>query len=665
MKYPGNPSLEPEIRERVLETFRQTISLAEQGNAPEADLGCDFILRLDPTFEPARILKSRIDRAGDGPVDVDDIRTSLSEALESEEDEEVTPEDLAPASPPGEDSGGKAADDDGLRQSIRDAVENRDFGRALQLIEANRSKLVGDAEVRGLADTARSRLEAEPYVKEFLQRAREAAREGQDQAAAEFIDKARSLDDSHPEIAELEKVRGFYTDPEYKMGYRRDVDSGGSDQPAAAASAEATDASAPESAQRIAELLAEGQANFDDRDYQAAIDSWSRIYLIDIDHAEATRRIEEARRLKAESEREVEEIYHDAARHLDVGETDAARRGFERVLEIAPEHFAARDQLARLDAPASAPPGPGLEAPEPPMPPEAEAAETDLYQPEAPPARPAAPKRARGATRPAEPAAAAPPRGLRKFVWIGSVVLVLALAGAWWLYTQRSEFFPNAQEPVAEAQRSPIDRARAQHAAGRVPQAIETLRGVPPNDPDYSQAQALIAQWQTSPDESEGPSEEDLAGREELLSEARAAYEGGDYLTASEQLDRAAAIAPLAGDSAQLRGAVDEVLAPVAAQLELFRTSDWDFALPELWRMREEDPGNRIVTRMLVNGYYNLAVRDLQRSNPRGAEEKLLEAAQLAPGDQDVQRLLAFARTYTDRQPDLQYRLFVKYLPFR
>ena len=50
-----------------------------------------------------------------------------------------------------------------------------------------------------------------------------------------------------------------------------------------------------ESERRIAELLDEGQRAFESGDHQAAIDAWSRIFLIDIDHQEAARRIEQAR----------------------------------------------------------------------------------------------------------------------------------------------------------------------------------------------------------------------------------------------------------------------------------------------------------------------------------------------------------------------------------
>ena len=49
MSYPGDSSLSQEIRERIVKTFGLTLDLAEAENTAEALLGCDFMLRLDPT----------------------------------------------------------------------------------------------------------------------------------------------------------------------------------------------------------------------------------------------------------------------------------------------------------------------------------------------------------------------------------------------------------------------------------------------------------------------------------------------------------------------------------------------------------------------------------------------------------------------------------------
>src|SRR6478736_3792397 len=73
MSYPGNPSLSADAQQRILGTFQQTLDLAAQGSRQEALLGCDFVLRMDPGFEPARRLLDRL-KAASGAVRVDDLR---------------------------------------------------------------------------------------------------------------------------------------------------------------------------------------------------------------------------------------------------------------------------------------------------------------------------------------------------------------------------------------------------------------------------------------------------------------------------------------------------------------------------------------------------------------------------------------------------------------
>jgi hypothetical protein len=106
-------------------------------------------------------------------------------------------------------------------------------------------------------------------------------------------------------------------------------------------------------------------------------------------------------------------------------------------------------------------------------------------------------------------------------------------------------------------------------------------------------------------------------------------------------------------------------LEPLAKQLEGFRQHEWEVILPDLWRMHEADPANRDVTQMIVDSYYNLAVRDLQRADAQKGSEKLKEALNLAPNDEALKRHMVFAQTYLDRPKDLLYRIYVKYLPFR
>ena len=73
MSYPGNATLTADTQQRLLRTFEQTLDLAARGSAQEALLGCDFILRMDPQFEPARTLLNRLN-ASIGAITVDDLR---------------------------------------------------------------------------------------------------------------------------------------------------------------------------------------------------------------------------------------------------------------------------------------------------------------------------------------------------------------------------------------------------------------------------------------------------------------------------------------------------------------------------------------------------------------------------------------------------------------
>ncbi len=82
-------------------------------------------------------------------------------------------------------------------------------------------------------------------------------------------------------------------------------------------------------------------------------------------------------------------------------------------------------------------------------------------------------------------------------------------------------------------------------------------------------------------------------------------------------------------------------------------------ALRDLWRLREKDPGNRDVTRLMVDSYYNLGVRELQRADAGKAMDNFQEALELTPRDETLRRHLLFAQTYKERPagpavPDLR-----------
>jgi tetratricopeptide (TPR) repeat protein len=678
MSYSGNPSLAADVKQRILSTFDQTVELAREGNRQEALLGCDFVLRMDPQFQPAHILQERL-RAGDGPVRVDDLRGAP--AVEAVPDDPFA--DLDPLSLGLPD---QLPDDNAsfLRDELQTLLEQRRFQDLLATAEREQSTIALHPELRRIVGAAQERLEAEPYVLKFLESARQAQQAGQDGEAGRLLDKARALDADHPGIAALEHKRSASVAPPppielpspfptTTMPVSLDFMVGDS-----------------ESDRRIQELLAEGQTAFDAGDPQSAIDAWSRIFLIDIDHQEASRRIEAARKLKAESERQVEEIFHDGLAKLEAGDPAAARQAFQRVLEIQPGYFAAREYLQQLDAgtlPAPKATGARDAAPAAAEPARAFPSETRIPSQElkeeilVPPEPGEQPVQA--PERPAKRMVAARDgsRARRLFFLIGGAVLVLALVGGWFAYQNWDRLFPNSQEeaPLSTLSQDPIARAERLHRAGKTAIALHQLRRIPPADPHYAQAQKLIAEWggapvagtPAPPPAGQAPAQPPVAVSPEnerrrlLLAAARQAYAETSYLKALRRLEQAGSIARLEGEDAQLLADTRKRLAPLAKEIEYFRQREWEYILRELWLKHDNDPSNRDVTQLLVDSSYNLAVRDLQRNDATKAAAWLADAVKLDPNDDVLRRHYLFAQTYEQRPKDLLYKIYVKYLPFR
>ncbi len=426
---------------------------------------------------------------------------------------------------------------------------------------------------------------------------------------------------------------------------------------------------------RIQELLNEGEAAFARGDYQAAIDSWSRIFLIDIDHDQANQRIEEARKLKAEGERQVEELYNQSLDAIDSGDRQGARALLEEVLLLQPGHLGAKEYLAELDRPeaAASPPPPPGSVPPGPAPGPADTALPDIGD-DLPPLDD-------------EPVTVAPPpaakkpaarRGVdRSLLLIGVGVLGIVLAGAWFLLSNWGNLFPNSDEPVVAGRppADPIRDANRLYLDGDVDNAIAKLEGVPQISEHYDRAQALLTRWR---EEAAGEAAEGAAPvaagdamaasdaqRDRRLELARRAYDGGRYLEAAREFQAASRLAPLDGAAADLFEDAKRQLLPIRQQIALFRDREWRRGLAALWRIHLEDPSNYDAMRLLRDSYYNLGLQELQRASPENAVEHLKEIPELDPSDDAGIRLLRFAQAYEGGGQDLLYRIFVNNLDFR
>jgi len=699
MTYTGNPSLSRDAQQRVLDTFGQTLDLADEGSRQEALLGCDFVLRMDPQFAPARTLQERLRSSAGAIVDTDDLRNSLSRAAilpdatpDAGKEAPIVPAELfadldglgleLPDLPPS-----AGAD---LHAELQELLDQRRFDDLMALAQREQGRIMSDPVLQGVVQEGQSRMEAEPYVQKFLAKARAALQEGNHEEVGKILDKVRALDGSHPGLAELEVALqraeapgGFdlFDSPAVDLGSPlRETPMAGLDPSLLGDAGGGVAAGAEEESDpRIRALLDEGQKAFDAGDLQGSIDAWSRIFLIDIDHHEASRRIDHARKLKAEKERQVEEIFHDGAARLEAGDPAAARQAFERVLELQPGNLAARDYLQQLeagkmpvltrsptrDALAGAPESLLQHGVEP---------VDDLKEEILVPPEPG--EEAKVADRrPAKVAAVRERRSGKLFAVVGSLVLAAVLGGGWFVWQNRDRFFPNSRPDEAAAPapaNDPFMRANALHKEGKTASAISQLRRLPPSDPRYQQAQDLIKQWQAGapPEATPAPTPAAPAAppvdleRQAVLDAAHRAFAEGSYMKVVDILQQAADTGRLDPADADMLARAKEQIEPLTKQIELFRQHEWDMVLPELWRLREKSP-SRDVDRMLIDSYYNLGVRDLQRSDAGKAAEKLKEALNLAPNDAAIRRHLQFAQTYQERQKDLLYRIYVKYLTYR
>ena len=721
MSYPGDPALASDVKQRILTTFQQTLDLASKGSRQEALLGCDFILRLDPQFGPARTLQQLVQAGRSGP--------QLAALFGGSE---VAPPDAPPSAPgfalpvaedlpldPPEGASFFApTSTESLADRFARLLAERRFGDIVAEAERERQKMAGDPQARQCVEQARARLEAAPYVKTFVESARQAMQAGETEEAERLMRKARVLDPEHPELMALDETQKFYLDPERSMGGRRrgiamdedsaapaaepeqdlelpDVDfsfgdSAGDEYSLGQPDSEGGEAGSGASGEhlvRIEELLESGQAACDRGEYQAAIDAWSRIFLIDIDHQEAARRIEKARQLKAEREREVEEIFHEGTERFDIGDFEPAESAFNRVLELSPGHLVALEYLEKIHqrqigasaasvAGALAQPPRAVDAPG-----EAGAgtrtsvrgARESLSGEILVPPEPGAEVR-RSAGELADFAVSAkrsnaPARG---FLWIGGAVLLLLLGGGWLLLRDRASLFPNSQEPPQTAVPATVDviaRARDLHAEGKTAVAIAQLRRVPPQEPQFAEAQSLISQWEALIKPAEpvpaGEPPDWLLKRQELVASAESACREQAFLRCDRMLQAAAALAPLAPGLVELQTQARLGLVPLAEELKLYEDGEFDFLLNRLWRRRETEPENQDIRKLIIDSYYNLGVLDLQRSDPAAAADKFREALVFDPADAALQRLQAFANVYNQRNEDLLFEIYVRNLPAR
>ncbi|HXA16884.1 MAG TPA: tetratricopeptide repeat protein [Thermoanaerobaculia bacterium] len=719
--YSGNASLSQAVKDRVLSTFQQSLTLYKEGRSAEVVEGCTLILRMDPMFDPARKLLEKT-RNPNAAINVDS---------------------LLPAAP-GSD----------ILNEARAALAARDFQRAAELTSEVLRDDFTNEEARLVNDTARERIEAAPFVEQFIRKSEMFARQGNASAARSELEKARALDDGHPgirRVAESMKAAEPPAAPSFNSGsspsfvvetpppaptarsaaqaadfgftFEEEKPAepespfgafsfGGAPSPAAPAPPAAggfsfdtpvappAPPSAPSSSspfgaggfsfdtpatpagggfdfgpaappaggdqRKIQQYLADGDRAASAGDYQQAIDLWSRIFLIDVTNDEASHRIESAKAKRREIESKVEAIINAGELAYNARDNETARAKFNEALRLDPGNLTANDYLGRMSNTAGEKSAPAFEAPFAIPPPsrgdifdddQLSGSYDSLKPPDLPVAK--APAKAKA------PAAAPTPskNGSRMgvLITIAAVVIVAAVGWfAWSKYLTKPAYDPSATQAI-------FRQADALAKRNRFDQAIAMLRDVKPADPRHDKALEMIADLQHK----KSQAAEMLNGRpsaivyDESITAGRTAFDGHDYDAAKTAFDNAARIKPLPPDISTMYAAASQQVAKLEVAKALFSEQKYQDAIANLDPLLQADPQNQSIRRMLTSAHFDLGAIALQEERLPDAIREFDLVLKADPNDELAKRSKTLADRYSGQPKDLLYKIYVKYLPLR
>ena len=688
MNYPGNPSLAAPVKDRVVSTFQQTLALYKQGRKDEVVAGCGLILQMDPTFEPAKKLLVKTKNPA-LPIDVEAF---------------FPPSDIRP-----------------LIDQAREAMAARDFQRVVHLASEILTNDLMNDDARILGDEAREKLEAGPFIEQFMRKCEANLKSGNYAAAKSDLEKARALDASHPDVLRASQTIaarqsgpkpvppqpsfvvdnappatgraasqasdfGFTFEEEKphegsfaNFSFDSPTDSpfsfGGA--PAKTPGAEfdfstASVCTSPDDQKKIEQYLADGDKAYASGDHQQAIDLWSRIFLIDVTNEQASERIEKAKGKRREVEQRVDSLLASGLGAIDRKDNPRARADFEEALRLDPNNATVRGYLDDVNKPAAQA---AAAAPSAPFAPDAdEKIDLDFFEDEMPegleaPLRPPPPSESPVAAAPAKEAKKAkpvsPPREFpMRAIAIALAVLVLG-AGGWFAY--QKFFNQSGEETAATDSQALLGRAKALASRGKYDDAIKLLQDIKAGDAQHDAALKLMADLKQKQTGSAAFIDGKPAAQyyDEKVAAARLAFGQHDYAAAKTAFEDAQRVKPLAPDAKAEYDTASNQVAMLDSAKKLFTEQRYDEAISSLQPILQQDPQNATAQRMIVDAHFNLGAKALQEQRTADAVAQFDEVLRVTPNDELAKRSRELAQRYDKQGKDLLYQIYVKYLPLR
>jgi tetratricopeptide (TPR) repeat protein len=444
---------------------------------------------------------------------------------------------------------------------------------------------------------------------------------------------------------------------------------------------------------RITEFLSQGDKAYAQGRVQEAIDTWSRVFLIDLSNDEASQRIDEARVKLEDSARRIDILISEGIQLFDAGDLANARHKFLDVLALSEHDATARNYLNQIDA-ALTPKGPTpdsfgassdfmkseLEAPGMPS-----FAPSDMGRSSRAPAPSlddagfepsprdeasmAAQEEELGEHEVPEPA----PRGrfdARILIGVALLFLLLVGGGAYFLFKKPAPPKTTGGETTAPGGRRPgkaegedaIARAKVLAAQGNADEALKILATVPDEDPKHDEVVALIDIIKRTPPPTPSGPAPSAASLDEKRLAGLAALKSSHYIEAVTSLDPVVKAHPDDTEAAQGLSKAREQVAAMGTAVKAYNEQDFESAIRLLWDLRKQDAKNQDVEEYLFKSYFNSSIQDLQAGNFKKASQSLAEATQIRSSDVEAQRHLKFAKKYAGGANDLLSKIYVRHL---
>jgi tetratricopeptide (TPR) repeat protein len=660
--YPGSPSLSAEAREKVRQTFRHTLQLAKSGRNEEALLGCDFILKMDARFQPARRLLETLRGVASGSV-VD--LTPFDEFLG--DGGAPAPAAPAPRAAPAAPAAKPAAPAVPEKATLDDLAFD-DFGGDLGMDAG-----AAPAPPRAAARAAGPSPFPMPSAPSAPMPPSPAATQALDPSLLGPFPGAAPPAPPPPPAFDL----GGFEEP--APAYAEVAPAAATPPPFPAPEVPAAGAVDP----RIAQFLKQGDEAMARGQVQEAIDLWSRVFLIDLANEEASSRIDSARDRQAESARKIDVLLSEGIQLYDAGDLASARSKFLDVLALSETDGTARSYLNQIEAAMADKPPVTLGG-------SADYMKSELEPTHIPSFAPSGDFGDEAAARmPVSPLAEEPspeeereaPRERKTSIRIDGRVLLAAalivLVGIGFLATRLFKKKPPAAAPtgVARAVRpgapgppsappadDPIARAKAFLDQGNMEEARNLASAIPDNDPRYPEALAILERIKSSAPPTPAAAALSAAVLDEMRIAGMAAVKASRYIDAVKNLDPVTKARPDDTEAIQLLTKARERVAAMGSAVRAYNEQDYQSAVRLLWDIRKQDPRNQDVEDFLFRAYFNEAVQDLQAGNATKAGEAFKESLALRPSDGEVQRHIKFVKKYSKGPTDLLSRIYVKHL---